>query len=536
MTLTLNLRLVGAISLHDGNGNDCTPRGAKARGIIALLALTPDRRRSRRWIEAKLWSDRGPEQASGSLRQALMELRAALGAAADNLVTDREFVALNALTTDMETDPEGTRAALAAGHELFEGIDVRDQAFEAWLRDQRVNIAGQVSPHLAASVNTPAGIPLLIKTGEIPSGYGGFVALALADAIGGLVSEFASIDVFAPAGATVQIGPQERGLILSIEAAEANGQLHLMVSLGASRTGQALWSRRAALSLREKEMLTAGEFPGIVFEAAEAALTALPKLVGAETTLLKVEGMVARAVREMFSFDVQRLRVADSLLCEATRLQPSPRIYAWYALLRQIMTIERTESDRSKLSGEAEIFARKAMEGAPSNPLVLSLISQVQVMLTGNTEAGVALARDAIALSPNNAFGYAAQAGSLLRSDRPDEALVAAQHGAGLAKRSGLLQWWEALAGLAHVSLGDYQSAIALFEAAHARAPHFRSPMRHLLFLYLKCGEPEKALFMLNELTRAEPDFSFDLIRDDPEYPAGTLRRVELLKLKLPGS
>ncbi|MBS0565715.1 MAG: tetratricopeptide repeat protein [Proteobacteria bacterium] len=537
MDAALYARLVGILSLRDARGRDCTPRGAKTRGLVALLALTPDRRRPRRWIEARLWSDRGPDQASGSLRQALVELRTALGDSAGQVRTDREFVAVEGLRTDIEDDPRTAEAELAAGRELLEGIDVRDQAFEAWLREQRSRLAGRAGRMIAAPAGAAqqrSGVPLLIRAGEVPGGYGGFVALALADAIGGLVSDFALVDVFGPNGATVQLGPDQRGLILSLDAAEADGRLHLLVNLCASRTGQALWSRRAALPLHQQELLTQGEFPGIVFEAAEAAMNALPKVAGSDTAEHQAGGLVARAVREMFTFEDSRLRLADQLLHDAARLAPEPHVFAWHSILAQIMAIERTEADRARLSGEADMFARKAMEGAPNNALVLSLISQVQVMLHGNVEAGTALARDAIQLNPNNAFGYAAKAGALLRGDRPDLALAAAQQGMALASRSGYLQWWEALAGLAHVSLGNFQSAIELFEAAHARAPHFRSPLRHLLFLYLQSGQTAKAVRVLDELKAIEPDFSFELIRDDPDYPAGTLRRVELLRLSMP--
>ncbi|MGL5011883.1 MAG: tetratricopeptide repeat protein, partial [Paracoccaceae bacterium] len=82
--------------------------------------------------------------------------------------------------------------------------------------------------------------------------------------------------------------------------------------------------------------------------------------------------------------------------------------------------------------------------------------------------------------------------------------------------------------------MADYETAISCFEAARARAPHFRAPLRHLIFLYLKRGQPENAMRALANLKQIEPDFSLDLIRNDPSYPAGTLRRAELLSLPFP--
>ena len=119
------IRMIGVFEVRDEAGQDRTPRGAKARALLALLARTPGHRRPRRWLEARLWSDRGQEQASGSLRQALTEVRKALGPLAERLTSDRDGVALAGFGSDL-ADPVGARQALARGREFLEGIDVLD--------------------------------------------------------------------------------------------------------------------------------------------------------------------------------------------------------------------------------------------------------------------------------------------------------------------------------------------------------------------------------------------------------------------------
>ena len=84
----MKLRLVGQFRLVDRLGVDRAPRGAKARAVLAMLVQVPEHRRSRRWLEARLWSDRGAEQASGSLRQVLVELRHAMGAESHRVCAD----------------------------------------------------------------------------------------------------------------------------------------------------------------------------------------------------------------------------------------------------------------------------------------------------------------------------------------------------------------------------------------------------------------------------------------------------------------
>ena len=95
------------------------------------------------------------------------------------------------------------------------------------------------------------------------------------------------------------------------------------------------------------------------------------------------------------------------------------------------------------------------------------------------------------------------------------------------------LPFLEVLSGLAAIGVGDVESAISHFEAARARAPQSRAPLRHLLFLYLKTGQTDKALKILADLRRVEPDFSFSRIKDDPAYPAGTLRSTGLVNLSI---
>ena len=71
----LRICVIGVFRVLTHDGQDLTPRGRKARALLAILALTSTRRRSRPALQDKLWSDRGPEQGAASLRQTLSEIR-----------------------------------------------------------------------------------------------------------------------------------------------------------------------------------------------------------------------------------------------------------------------------------------------------------------------------------------------------------------------------------------------------------------------------------------------------------------------------
>jgi hypothetical protein len=239
------IRLVGVFEVRDDSGRDCTPRGAKARAILAMLCQTPDRRRARRWLEARLWSDRGPEQASGSLRQALMEIRKSLGAEADCLETDRDTVRLSGVTTDLEQAQTAAVQALQSGREFLEGIDIIDQAFEDWLRDERTRVEGSLGVLRPAQFprqpeEQMAQLPFVLRRGALPEGVASFVGKSLADAIARLLAEFVHIDVFGSGGSAVPDGLAKEGLELHVEAAEIQDRVHVLVSLTSVSNGQTI--------------------------------------------------------------------------------------------------------------------------------------------------------------------------------------------------------------------------------------------------------------------------------------------------------
>jgi DNA-binding SARP family transcriptional activator len=75
----LQLRLFGGIELRSERAADAPAPGRKVRALLAYLALNVDLPCPREKLMALLWGDRAEEQARASLRQALTELRHALG-------------------------------------------------------------------------------------------------------------------------------------------------------------------------------------------------------------------------------------------------------------------------------------------------------------------------------------------------------------------------------------------------------------------------------------------------------------------------
>jgi TolB-like protein len=147
-TARFELRCWGEFALFDRQrGEDCSPRGRKARAVIAYLA-TQGPAASRTRLAGLLWSERGEDQARASLRQMLLELKPFATDEARLLVIERDQVHLQAmaLTSDIARleglartgDLDALAQALAEKDErLFAGLDGLDPALDEWLARQR---------------------------------------------------------------------------------------------------------------------------------------------------------------------------------------------------------------------------------------------------------------------------------------------------------------------------------------------------------------------------------------------------------------
>lgn len=256
------IRLIGMFQVRDEDGEDRTPRGMKSRALLAMLCQTPGHRRPRRWLEARLWSDRGQEQASGSLRQALTELRKALGPLADRLSSDRDSVALEGFHMDL-SDPAAAQAALAKGREFLEGIDILDPAFNAWLGEERQRVATMLA---GAEVSEARPlVPFSLRVADLPEGIEASIARDLAAAIARLAAQYLL-------GETDQRRlPGERlpgGLDLQVEGAFSDDRAFLKVRLVDQQNQKTLWSQRLVASRSEEGRASSA----VVFETIDAQL------------------------------------------------------------------------------------------------------------------------------------------------------------------------------------------------------------------------------------------------------------------------
>lgn len=147
----IRLKLLGEPRFTFETEGDVTPRSKRARALVAFLAMARDHSAPRARLADLFWGDRGEVQARGSLRQCLLEVRAAAGQlGVEFLKSDRESVSLGANWTsdiqEIEALLQSDSAAKVAdaferaGREmLLNGLYVSDE-FDEWQTVVRAEI------------------------------------------------------------------------------------------------------------------------------------------------------------------------------------------------------------------------------------------------------------------------------------------------------------------------------------------------------------------------------------------------------------
>jgi TolB-like protein/Tfp pilus assembly protein PilF/DNA-binding winged helix-turn-helix (wHTH) protein len=158
----LTLFTLGGLELRRGADGPVALKSRKARALLAILSTQPGLRMSRARIASLLWADRAEAQARGSLRQALSELRRALGPEdADVVCPSAETVELDG--TRIECDVlrfeallgRGDRPALEEAVALHRGpfmedFDLREDAFDEWRLQERRRLEARLLSSLAS--------------------------------------------------------------------------------------------------------------------------------------------------------------------------------------------------------------------------------------------------------------------------------------------------------------------------------------------------------------------------------------------------
>lgn len=511
----IRVRLHGRFRVSGAGGAVLTPKGAKAQGLLALLLTCDDFERGRLWLQDKLWSDRGAAQGAASLRQALSEIRRALGDHAAALQADRQAVRLDPELVEIEP----------GGGEFLEGLDIRDAEFNIWLSSERAASPGPETPPppVRPARQTPARILFLGETDR--PGVCQMVERMFIDRVARSLRENINVEILSqpPAAAPP-------GLILaSVQAFDAAGGVFgLRVSVEDIDTNRVIWSEmevvrwQGAPGVEEMPMLALANRATMSLKAAVLERPAAQR-GDPDANLLAI-----LAVRKIFTLRAPELAEAETLLMQAHDIAPRGVYKSWLAQLYSIQFIERFKT-LAEVRDKSAAACAHAMEQEPDNSHVLASVADASLVIQRNFARSAQLAQMSVEANPSNPLAWWSLASGNLYLGNGAAAHRAAANAQRLAAGTRIRFWADSLRGLTAVVNGKIVEGIRNLESSSALSPGFRPPLRYLTALYSAAGLSRSALDTAARLTQVEPDFSFDRLGNDPEYPVSLMRKHGML-------
>ncbi len=507
---SLVVTLFGQFSIINSRAEDITPRGKKPGAVIALCASGPNMKRSRRWIEQTLWSDRGIEQAKGSLRQTLFDLRRGLGAYSEVLRSDRASVWLD--VTKVQVIPPET------GRAFLEGFDAPDPQFRDWLARRRLKHGrpGVVDPLVSGMVRIQCGLPWTAKEAEP------LTARIVNDRVGGIISGFI-------AQSTRSVLHADADLIVRTSIEEAGKKLMLAVQVVDARRDELIHTEHCIVDNVVQLLEDSVEFGRFCWQVADTALEQLAQLRRSSDAAAMRAAWSQDAVRAVLTFDHKVMPKSLHILDEATELIDDGLFHALRAWAQMSLIMEGRFEETTETISSIRALLDRASKASPGDPVVNSLVANVSAILLADFERASSHAVLALKSQPNNIFAVQAKSLALFHIGAYEEAYLLSRQNRDVAEPTK----YGAMCNLHHALLclrtRRSEEAVLVSRAAVEAVPSYRAPSRQLVALYAASGKLEKAKAQASLLKSVEPDFTTEKLLMDEAYPANTLREVGVI-------
>ena len=544
--LRLTVGLCGPFRMSKSDGSATVLRSAKAQGLIALLATSPSRSRTRAWVQDKLWSDRSREQGSASLRQTLTEIRKCFGRDSSFLLANRKTITLNQETVAVLEEPQDGQ--------FLEGLDIRDPEFEEWLRLERQRVANSGTNRHSQGPDTgiegPA-TPLLTRaTRRALVCYVQFQDWTIGldpvlQAVGDTAVDAVSLTLREVLGVQ-SIRSNDRGsntlssgvhvpirLEYSLVREGPKVVLVRMIAIE-QETGVTIWTGKTRTVLQGVLPCDASEILALANEIVEAVADYLFRASIAAADSMGVSAQLSIALKQIFSMTAEGFKLGDASLSMIDPIHNfDGLIDAWRSHLRAISLVERLAEDPAVALEEGRMYAAKAAMGSQTNSLALAALANASLILNQDVIACDEFSRRAIAANAATPLGWWSRSAAHLYSGKYENAYRDAEMASRLTQKSPFKFWWDFKRGLSAAMTGRLHEAVDQLSRSAVNGPSFRPSLRYLVALQALTGDVEGARVSSGKLASLEPDFKIERLEEDETYPVSLMRKKELVPKQL---
>ncbi|MEL6467730.1 MAG: hypothetical protein AAFQ58_22415 [Pseudomonadota bacterium] len=497
------IKLLGAFDICNSLGAEVPGLGKKSQAIVAILSLYRNRWVTRSTIQDLLWSDRGAEHGGNSLRKALSQIRKITKPF--SLIEERSggYVRISqdvALVDLFEPDEVWAGESNFDPGELtlLEGLDVRDNEFDAWLHQQRLKRPNSAcsGPQERNPQSKSAKQDRLLRDARLPR-----VALKCTleqlclEDIGSVLSHDLARQSIVTAFLRADIAEieenesafNETDAFLEFLVSKIDDKQYFRIFLRQAEGHSAVWSDFQIIDRTPKSLELA------VYEMAERAVEAvfsqILNLTNVESERILVGLNACRALSGLFNVGTSDPQTINSNLDVVQLHRHGPRTDVWRAAVSAMKIVEQPECAEAEEIEKIEAHLRDALQHGSNDSTVLAVAGHLYGRVIGDQTRALALTSRAVERDRRSAFSWLFRASSLYRVNDLSSASFAATQAFQLGANSFADAFFSSVRSYTSLANRDFDSCIRYGERLRSSPARFRSNARVLAAAYGHIGD-----------------------------------------------
>ena len=466
--------MTGRFRVMSADGRDITPRGHKARALLAILTTSAGTSECRSRLRDMLWSDRGERESAMSLRQSLSEIRRAFGASRQILETHGEQVRFHVRRVD---------AAPEQGA-ILEDVAVRDPVFLDWLDALRADppelMSGDRPPEPSKASQRIGEAPLPVHGVPLPLGTAPLLVVHLPDCAGAdlagiayaiasdMTQEAGTLRWLAVSAPYLASGHRTDGYALNSHLSAHESSHGLTTTLTGS-DGTLIWTH--AFACRWDDEDARRECVRVAIGNVSEAIARCEEERACVEDHRTVRGMVWRSSWHLNNACSAEIGKAVKVLARAREHAPRHREVVVQDAVLAAFRFWGTRGDPQD-GRRAMAIAQHAVSVAPDDARAHWSVASI-ANLSRQRERACLAAMEATERSPSFAYGWTQLASNMMMEGRPEGAIEPANRALERARTSRREFFFHGELTLAHWLAGDHEQAAFYGEKAIRQKPQY---------------------------------------------------------------
>ncbi|MCR9136244.1 MAG: hypothetical protein NXI27_09620 [Alphaproteobacteria bacterium] len=511
----IEINLFGACIVRGGSEHHYELSGSKHRALLVLLATAPFGRRTRSFLQVTLWGTACYDSGRQSLRRALADIKRIMGNDFDILISSTN--------ADVTLDVSKVRFIGKPGSgEFLEGIDLKEEGFEDWLRGIRSNpeqihslfsLASQAPAK--ASVPTIAILPFrMIASAADEAVLGDWLAEEVCRSLSrsNLISVISHLSAREVTRRSIELAQVREKLAVDYcvcgSVRVVDGTALLDADMLDAESGRILWTRRFSGSL--------GEFLSSSGDAINEIVRAVGRTIASEAITharskdlpsLADHQLLVAGVGLMHQLRLQSFAHSRKLIEESVRRSPrSAESHAWLAEWYVMSVFNGWSTDISNDSGKAVDHVARALDIDPENAFCLTIDGVVNNNLLQRLDVAENRFNLALEYNPNESLSWLFSGVLHAYRDDGSAAVKRAENALRLSPLDPLGYFFDSFMASSYLSTGNFEAALEYANRSLSVNDRHLSTHRARICALHNLGRDEEVLHAGAQLLERQPD------------------------------